>query len=157
MPLRPSIRQVDPGDVPALDILRRQAVEAACRGAYDRASFVDIVAETGDDLGDQVADEDYHALVVETEVTPVSYGVLELPVDDAARLRALYTSPDHEGEGYAGSLLERFVERTREAGGDAIRVVAPTVSADYFEDRGFEREDEAEWHGLPAATLVRSV
>ncbi|MFB6150853.1 MAG: GNAT family N-acetyltransferase [Haloarculaceae archaeon] len=191
MVLRPEIRQARRDDAPTLDVLRRQAVEAAFGDAYDRGAVADVVASASTDLETWTGDDRYEVLVVETDVTPVGYGALErcgtgfprnatdvgsdapgnatdagtdAPGDSApagsgstARLVALYTSPDHEGEGYATALLNQLVATARAGGCDAVRAVVPTVSAGFFEKRDFEADGggDAEWHGLPAVGLVR--
>lgn len=144
-----TIRAVEPSDVPGLGILRRQAIEATFRSDYDRAEFVDLVAGTDDDLEQWVHNEAVTVLLVETEVTPVSYAALDR---ETAELLALFTSPDYQEEGFATLLLDRIEERTDVS---TVETVAPEPAVGFFQRRGFEAIADAEWHGLPGKRMEK--
>jgi N-acetylglutamate synthase-like GNAT family acetyltransferase len=146
------IREATPGDVPALTILRRQAVEAAYRDSRDPGDVADIVDRVGGELQARVADDSSTVLVVETEVTAVGYGVVDPATGEVP---SLFVSPDYQREGFGGELLSRLQDRV--ADGTAPRAVAPDHAVGFFEAQGYERVGDAEWHGLPASTLRRSV
>ena len=145
------IREATPGDVPALTIVRRQAVEAAYRDSYDADEVADIVARVGGELQARVADDSSTVLVVETEVTAVGYGVVDPATGE---VQSLFVSPDYQCEGFGGELLSRLQDRVEES--TTPRAVAPDHAVDFFETQGYEVTGDAEWYGLPAATLRRS-
>lgn len=150
--MRPEIREVTPRDVPSLEVIRRQAIEAAFEGTYDRADFAELVATSEADLVDWIESDTHLALLVETEVTTLAFGVY----DCASReLRALYTAPDYQRHGCATALLDRFTDRATETGADEVGVVAPRTAVSFFEKRGFERRATVERDGLPFVRLTK--
>lgn len=142
-----TIREAGTDDVPSLDILRRQAVEDAFGGVYDRSTVADLVATDTEDLRSWIADDRYDVRLAETEVTAVCYGVLDR---EACRIEALWTSPDYQREGFASLLLDRIEQ---DADCDRLAVVAPEPAVPFFQAVGFAATAEATWHGLPAEQL----
>lgn len=147
-----TIREAEAGDVPGLEILRRQAIEAAFRPEYDRERYVDLVAGEGQRLDAWVERDDHEVLLAETEVTPVCYAALDL---EETRLVALFTSPDYQEEGFARLVVERL--QSSLAPGEALSVVAPEPAVGFFERLGFEAVDDDEWNGMPAKRLRASL
>ncbi|GGN84788.1 MULTISPECIES: GNAT family N-acetyltransferase [Haloarcula] len=139
-----NVREATAADVPALDVIRRQAIEAAFTGEYDRAVFADLVASPDDRLPEWVADPAWVVLVVESEVTAVGYGAVNT---ETGELGALYTAPDHEGSGCGSTLLEQLERRACEAGRDRLRAATPRTAVGFFERHGFERGETVERDG----------
>jgi len=152
--MRVTIRTATGADVPSLGILRGQAIEAACSDVYDREQYADLVADPRGDLGTWIDDDSTTVLVAETEITPVAYAVF---AEGTGEVLSIATNTDYQGEGFGSVLVDRLKERAREAGLTELCVSAPTVAAEFFETQGFEREGETDWHGLPAARLVKPI
>lgn len=148
--MRAEIREAVPSDVPSLEIVRRQAIEAGFEGTYDRADFADLVATPAADLEAWIEAEDHLALLVETDVTVAAFGVYDAP---AREIRSLYTAPDYQRHGCATALLERFTVRASEDGADSIGVSAPRNAVTFFEANGFERRGTLEREGLSFVRL----
>lgn len=140
-----TIREARPEDVPALTILRQQALEAAYRERFDAAEVADIVARAGSDLPTRIDADSRTVLVVETEVTAVGYGVLD---ESTNALLALYVSPDYQREGFGGQLLAELetVARTEEP----VTATVPDHAVAFFEAQGYEAGESAEWYDCPA-------
>lgn len=145
-----TIREVEASDVPTLDILRRQSLEEAFRGVYDRSEFTDLVALSDDQLSTWIEDDSVVVQMVETEVTPVCYGAIDT---ETCTIEALYTSPDYLREGFATTLLERMCQ---EVACDTLTVVAPETATPFFEACGFEPFEKTEWNGLPGVKLQQT-
>lgn len=152
--MRPEIREASPRDVPSLEVIRRQAIEADLEGAYDRTDVAELVATSEADLVDWIESDTCLALLVETEVTTVAFGVYDR---SSRELRALYTAPDYQRHGCATALLDRFTARANESGADEVDVVAPQTAVPFFEGRGFERRATVERDGLSFVRLTRSL
>lgn len=131
-----NVREAGPADIPSLEVVRQQAVEAGLSGEYDRTEFADLVATPDDRLRDWVRDTDWRVLLCAGDLTPVAFGALETTT---GRVGALYTAPAHEGRGCATALLERFEERGRAASLDRLHAAVPRNAVGFFEARGFER------------------
>lgn len=142
-----TIREAEPSDVMSIDILRRQALEEAFRGEFDRSAFNDLVATTDPDLEGWIDSDRCSVLVAETEVTAVCYGAVDC---EACSLLALYTSPDYQREGFASLLLDRLRDA---AECDSLSATVPTTAREFFEAVGFERTGDTRWQGLPALQL----
>jgi GNAT superfamily N-acetyltransferase len=149
-----TIREARPGDVASLDILRRQAIEATFSDRYDRTQYADLVATPDDALGDWIDDDRYRVLLAATDVTPVSYAVLDR---DRAELLAVFTSPDYEREGFASVLLGRLEDDLHASGRSELFVTAPDPATGLFESTGFDAGEPGEWNGLPATTFRKSL
>lgn len=150
----PAIRDAEPEDVPSLEIVRRQAIEAGLEGVYDRAEFAPLVASPTANLPEWITADDALTLVVETAVTVVAYGIYDIP---AQRIRALYTAPDYQRCGCASALLDRFETRANQDDADEISVVAPRNAVPFFESHGFERCGRTEHEGLSCIRLTKRV
>lgn len=151
--MKVTIRTATDADVPSLGILRGQAIEAACSDAYDREQYADLVADPRTDLEAWI-DDGTTVLVAETEITPVAYGVLD---DSTGEVLSIATNTDYQREGFASVVLDRLEDRARDLDLVELWVSAPTVVVGFFEARGFEREGEDDWHGLPAERMVKQV
>ncbi len=152
--MAPTIRRADPMDVPSLDVIRRQALEAGFTDQYRRSDFVDLVATSDDRLSDWVAADETLVLVVATDFTPAAFGVYEI---DSARILALYTAPEYQGGGRASALLDRFERRARTDGKRHIRAVVPSNAVDFFERRGFEPRRVDERDGLSMVVVSKPI
>ena len=106
-----TIRDADPEDETGLRILRGQALKAAFQDEYDRKTVGDLVATVDDDLSAWIDNDRSRVLVAETEITPVSYGVLDR---EHGELLSILTSPDYQREGFATQLLDRLETHARE-------------------------------------------
>ena len=142
-----TVREARPPDAPTLEVLRRQAVDDAVR-TYTGEPSADALP--GADLHERIDDDRYAVRVVETEVTGVSYAVLDR---EAGRLSELFTAPNYQREGFASVLLDRVGSVAADAGREALTAVAPAPARQFFLANGFEpvgeMESEARF-GLPA-------
>ena len=152
--MKVTIRSAREDDVPSLGILRGQAIEAACSDAYDRERYADLVANPMADITSWIDADSTTVLVAETEITPVAYVAID---DETGDIRSIATNTDYQHEGFGSVLLDRLVDHAREAGLEELRVTAPTVAVGFFEANDFEHAGEADWHGLPAKWLVKSL
>jgi len=147
-----TIREATGEDVPSLEILRRQAIEDACSDVYDRERFADLVATPDDRLPTWVGEDSTTVLVAETSITQVSY-----VVHADGEIRGIYTSPDYQREGVASALLDAVESRIRENDRSRLSVVAPEVSAGFFETCGFTPHGSDDWHGLPGTVFRKAI
>jgi len=147
-----TIREATGEDVPSLEILRRQAIEAVCSDVYDRERFADLVATPDDRLRSWVDADSMTVLVAETSITPVSYVAFA-----NGEIHGIYTSPDYQREGFASALLEAIESRAADDGLSRLSTVAPAVSAGFFEACGFTVQGDGDWHGLPGAVLEKQI
>ncbi|ACV10798.1 GCN5-related N-acetyltransferase [Halorhabdus utahensis DSM 12940] len=146
-----TIREAASEDVPSLEILRRQAIEAACSDVYDRERFADLVA-TPDDRLPMWVEGSGTVLVAETSITSVGYVVVE-----DGNVHGIYTSPDYRREGFARSLLEAAQRHAGDHNWSHLRAVAPEVSAGFFEACGFTAVGTDDWHGLPGTVFEKQI
>ncbi|QCC52732.1 GNAT family N-acetyltransferase [Halapricum salinum] len=147
-----TIRDADPEDETGLRILRGQALKAAFQDEYDRKTVGDLVATVDDDLSAWIDNDRSRVLVAETEITPVSYGVLDR---EHGELLSILTSPDYQREGFATQLLDRLETHAREHDVETLTATAPDVSRAFFEDLGFESVGDGEWYGLDAVVFEK--
>jgi len=145
-------REATSEDVHSLEILRRQAIEAACSDVYERDRFADLVATPDEQLPTWVEEDSATVLVAETSITPVSYVVVA-----DGEILGLFTSPDYQREGFARELLEAAERRAVERGWSRLSVVAPEVSAGFFEACGFTPHGSDDWHGLPGTVFRKAI
>lgn len=143
------VRECEPSDVPSLEVIRSQSIDSGVVDDYDRSAYADLVTDATVDLPAWIESDDYLSLVVETEVTPVGFGVYDR---SEARILALCTAPEYTGFGCASRLLERFERAAGDDGSGTVRVTAPLGSAGFFEEHGFERVGTEDRDGL---TMVR--
>lgn len=144
------VRSATLADRPALEIIRRQAIEASLSERYDRGRFAALVAEPDAELAEWLETDRYLALVVETSVTPVAYAVGDL---QAGELLALYTAPDYQGRGYATQLLERIQERMAASAAPSLDVWTLEPAVDFFRASGFVTADERTESPVPRVRL----
>lgn len=153
-----AVRAAVPGDGPILDVIRKQAMEDGFSGQYPRSVYADLVAAPGDDLREWIASEEIQVTVVETDVTPVSFGVLDTRT---GRILALYTAPDYQHEGFATRVLARLADRARTEGLAVITVHAPVNAVGFFERCQFHSqptdEPPQEPPGLRVVRMTRAV
>lgn len=149
-----SLRPATVEDRPSLEIVRRQALEAAFTEHYDRARYADLVATPDPELAPWLADDRYLSLLVETPATPVAYLVCDRR---RAELLALYTSPDYEGRGYATRLLRSASDDIAESGAETLTIWAPEPSLGFFRTRGFTATDERTSEDIPRQRMAKSL
>lgn len=135
------VRAATQADIPGLEVVRQQAIEAGFTGEYDRSTFAPLVASPDDRLEGWITADPYRVLVVDTEVTVVSFGVLDC---DAGEILGLYTVPNHAEQGCATALVDAFETTAREDGHTELRADATRNAVGFFEARGFERRDTVE-------------
>lgn len=143
-----TIRAATVDDVPSLDILRRQALDAAFRDEYAQSVVTDLTASPDAALRSRVESDRYDVRLAETEVTVVSYGILDAT---ACRLEGLFTNPAYQREGFAGLLLDRLAA---DVDCERLSVRVPDPAVAFFEAAGFRTTGEAEWQGLPAHQMA---
>lgn len=146
------IREAGTSDESGLRILRSQAIKATFQETYDRRTVGELVATVDADLGDRIADDRFLVLVAETEITPVSYGVLDRETGDIV---SIVTSPDYRREGFASQVFDSLESSARERDHDRIRAVVPDESRTFFEAVGFDAAETDEWHGLDATVFEK--
>lgn len=149
-----TIREAQGSDVPSLGILRGQSIETACSDVYDRTAFADLVTDAREAVAEWVDDTETTVLLAETTVTPVGYVAFDA---DSGRLWSICTSPDHQHEGVATALLRRVESRARAAGTAELLATVPDVAREFFAARGFSADRPAQWHGLDATTMRKSL
>lgn len=148
------IREAVPSDVPSLDVIRQQAMEADLTGHYPRSDFADLIATPDDRLQDWIRSPEILVLVAETDITPIGYGVYEEP---SAWILALYTAPEYQGEGCAKTLLERIEQQARNANKNRLQVTVPKPSVGFFLNRGFERQRATDKQGLSMIVCTKQL
>ena len=148
------IREARASDVPSLEIVRRQAIESGFSGEYDRSAFAGLVAAPERKLPEWIEEPRYLTLIAETEISPLAFGTYDR---DRATILALYTAPEEERRGLASALLERFEREARERGETELVAISPRGAVGYFFARGFERVGTAEWNGVSAYELTKSL
>lgn len=149
-----TIRDAEPGDASSLDILRAQALKAAFEDEYDRKTVGDLVATVDEELPTWIDDDRYLVAVAETEVTPVSYAVLDR---QDGTLLTIVTSPDYGREGFGSAVLSHIESAAGEHGHESLSTTAPRSAMPFFDANGFERLETAEWHGLPGIRLRKPI
>lgn len=148
------IREAAPSDLPALEIVRRQAIEAGFTDEHDRNDFADLVARADPSLREWITSEGHLAMLGETAVTVVCYGVLDRR---EGAVEALYTAPEYQDHGCAGVLLDRFERAMREEGGSSLAVTSPPAAVGFFERFGFERTGADRRDGLRFVTMAKAI
>ncbi|MFW6436258.1 MAG: N-acetyltransferase family protein [Halococcoides sp.] len=140
------IRQASPEEASALDILRRQAIEATYSDALDRSSFADLVATPDAALAERIANPDWRVVVAATDHAQAGYAVFDR---DRRQVTGVYVAPHRQREGLGSALLDRLLDDGR-VGADA-----PEPVVDFFEANGFDRTGTTTWNGLDAISLRR--
>lgn len=149
-----AIREATLEDVPSLDVIRKQAIEAGFAEQYRRSDIADLVATPDNRLHGWIEATDTLVLVSETDITPIGYGAYEIP---AARILAIYTAPEYQGEGCASGVLERFERRARDEGKDQLQATVPLNAVGFFLHRGFERRRTTESDGLEKVIVTKPI
>jgi len=129
------IREAEVSDVPALEVVRRQAVEAGFTDVYDRDTFAPLVATPDEALRERVRESAWVVLVAESEVTAVGFAALET---DTGRIQGPYTAPNHWGRGCARRLIGKLADRAQSEGLQLLHADAPRNAVGFFERCGFE-------------------
>lgn len=135
------IREAEASDVPALEVIRRQAIEAGFTDVYERETFAPLVATPDEALPERVREPAWLVLVAESEVTAVGFAALETAT---GRIQGPYTAPNHWGQGCARRLIDRFVDRAQSEGLALLRADAPRNALGFFERCGFEKRQTVE-------------
>lgn len=148
------LRPATPADVPSLQVVRQQALEAGFSAHYPRSAFADLVAVPDDRLAGWIRTDGVVVLVAETDVTAVGFGAYDT---QTARVLALYTAPEYQGRGCASAILDRFERRARDDGRPRLRATAPLNALGFFERRGFERRRSTDRHGLSMELVTKSL
>jgi len=149
-----TIRDAEPDDETGLRILRSQALKASFQDHYDRKTVGDLVARVDADMSSWIDDDRYLVLIAETEITPVSYAVLDC---EEGILRSIVTSPDYQREGFANQVLKRIESAAGEDDHDHLVAVAPEPTTAFFTAVGFERIGNAEWYDIAANRLQKQL
>lgn len=135
-----------------LEIVRQQAIEAGFSDVYERETFADLVAQPHPDLQEWIEDAAVSVPLLETSVTPVSFGAFRV---DNARILALYTAPEYQERGLASRLLKTFIDRARKHGTPRLEVHAPRNAVSFFEHHDFCRQNEVLRRGLKLIEMHR--
>lgn len=149
-----TIRDAELADETGLRILRSQALKTSFQDEYDRTTVGDLVATVDADLADRIDAEDFRVLVAETEITPVSYAVLDRR---GGELVTIVTSPDYRREGFATQLLARLETVAREDDVEELTATVPDPSTEFFDAVGFEPTGTAQWHDLAATVYEKQL
>ncbi len=119
---------------------------------YDRSNFANLVAEPHPDLADWIEGSDVIVDLLETSITPVSFGAYDR---DDAHVPLLVTSPDYQGRGLAGRLLDRFLAVAREEGTSRVKVSVPRNAEDFFKHHDFRPHRQESCGGLDLTRMHR--
>jgi GNAT superfamily N-acetyltransferase len=149
-----TIRDAEPGDETRLRILRGQAIKATFQDEYDPKTVGDLVATVDADLPAWIAEDRYLVLIAETEITPVSYAVLD---SERGELLSIMTSPDYRREGFGTQVLQRLESEADNDGHDVVEATVPEPIRPFFEAAGFEQSGVAEWHDIDAIRMHKPV
>ncbi|MFB6163475.1 MAG: N-acetyltransferase family protein [Halococcoides sp.] len=144
------LRPAHPDEASALDVLRRQAIEATYSDHVDRSEFADLVATPDAALAERIANPDWRVIVAATDHAQAGYAVLDR---DRRRVTGIYVAPHRQREGLGSALLDRLLDD------HPVRASAPTPVVEFFEANAFERTDEYDdltgstWNGLDAVPV----
>ncbi len=128
-----TLRNARRTDLAALEIVRRQAIEAAFADEFDRSTYADSVAMPSSELSGWIGDEEVAVLLLETAVTPVAFGAADR---GAGIVLALYTAPDYWRRGYGSTVLAGLENELR-TGNDEIVANVPVTAPGFFEANGY--------------------
>lgn len=130
------IRTAEPSDVPALEIIRRQAIESAFAAVYDRSVYADAVATPDEAVPKWIESEDHLLLVAASDVTPVAFTAVDRTT---GRIYHLHTAPDYQRRGYASELVDAVTSRVSTDEPSQLWTWCPEPSLSFFESYGFIR------------------
>lgn len=119
---------------------------------YDRSNFAHLVAEPHPDLESWIEDPRMIVNLFETPITPVSFGAYDR---SDGHIPMLCTSPDYQGEGLAGRLLDRFLAVAREEGTSRVKVSVPRNAEDFFKHHDFRPHRQESCGGLDLTRMHR--
>lgn len=148
------VRRAVPGDVPSLEIIRRQAIEATYSAHYPREAYADLVATPDPDLPTWIESDRYVVVVGETPVTPASFAACDRRDGE---LLAMCTAPDYEGRGYASRLLCELIDSLSETDVEFLSVWAPDPVRPFFRENGFEPIDGRTDSPVPGQRMRRAL
>lgn len=146
------IRHATTADIPALEVIRQQAMEAGFTDTYSRPDFADLIAAPNQQLQKWIGSDDIVVLVGETEITPIGYGAYE---PASARVLALYTAPEYQGQGCGRAILDRFEERAANMNHPTLHATVPLNAVEFFERRGFDRQRPTEQDGISMVEMTK--
>lgn len=112
------------------------------------------MAQPHPDLADWIEGSDVIVDLLETSITPVSFGAYDR---DDAHVALLLTSPDYQGRGLAGRLLERFTDVAREDERESLSAFAPRNTEAFFKHHGFRPDRQVACGGLDGTRMHRSL
>lgn len=142
-------REATAADLPALEVVRRQALEHGLSGEYDRpAVAAAVTAESG--FADAVADPERLVVVAESEVTAFAVGVCDLAT---GRVVGVYVAPEYEREGWGTRVVDRLEAAASEAGVTALTAAVPRNARGFFAASGFDAVGETDRDGLRAVAM----
>ncbi len=148
------LREADEDDIPVLDIVRRQAIEAGYDDAYEQSDFSQLVASPDKDIENWLTSDHIVVYLIETRYTHACYGAYDRKT---GQILDFFTTPEYERKGYAGRILDRFEETASDDGRDTIRVHAPFNARKFFEKNGFEEVGQVQKNGLEALELEKEL
>jgi len=140
------IRLARSREAAALDVLRRQAIEATYSEHLDRSSFADLVATPDAALTERIANPDWRVIVAATDHAQAGYAVLDR---DCRCVTGVYVASHRRHEGLGSALLDRLLDD------GPVRADAPAPVVEFFEANGFERRGSSTWNGIDAVDLRR--
>ena len=142
------IREATTDDVPTIRSLAREAWTEAYADSVPDSVIEDAVSEWyAEETMNRIIGDDEQVCLVAVEdgtILGFSHGATDDGKGDVLRL---YVAPDRWHEGIGTTLLEAMEERLTELGAETMQAM---VLADnemgnaFYEDRGFEKTDEAE-------------
>lgn len=147
-----TIREAIPEDAQSLRVILKQAIEVGFTSHYSRSDIADIMATSDNRFKDWMASPETMVFVAESDVTSIGFGVYEVP---SARILALYTAPEYQGEGCATALLERIEQEARDEGEDKLQATVPLNSIKFFERRGFKRQHTTDQDGISMVVVAK--
>ena len=142
------IREATPDDVPTIRSLAREAWTEAYTDAVPDSVIEDAVSEwyAEETMNRIIGDDEQVCLVAVDgeEIVGFSHGATDNSKGDVLRL---YVAPDRWHEGIGTTLLEAMEERLTELGAETMQAMVLAdneIGNAFYEDRGFEKTDEAE-------------
>lgn len=148
------IRDATTEDIPTLIVIRQQAMEAGFTEAYSRSQFADLIAVPVNQLRDWITSQDVLVLVGETDITPICYGAYD---HAAARILALYTATEYQGNGCGTAILKRFEQLAINANTHTVHATIPRNAVGFFERRGFHRDRTTNQDGIEMIEMSKSL
>lgn len=125
-------------DIPILEIIRRQALEAGLSSIekYNRKNFSDIIGYPDKNLNNYIKSDNFLVLIAETEITEIGYIVYN---KDESIITGLYISPDHQRQGCGSFLLEKIEKTASKKGNNTLYINIPYNAWGFFKRKGFKK------------------